>query len=72
MRRVALIGLVLGAAVTLSHVGLGAQAKPAAAPARQPAAPTARVHGNLLQVMRGVIYPASNVVFAAQEDPAAI
>lgn len=63
IRRVALIGLVIGAAVSLSHVGLGAQARPAAG---------ATVQGDLLQVMRGVIYPASNVVFAAQEDPAAI
>jgi hypothetical protein len=31
-----------------------------------------RLQGNLLQLMRGVIYPASNVVFAAQEDPAAV
>jgi hypothetical protein len=32
-----------------------------------------RVHGNLLQVMRGIVYPASNVVFAAQTvDPATI
>ena len=77
MRTIALIGLVVGAAVGLSHVGLGAQApakpaptKPAAAPARPAAG--ARLHGDLLQVMRGVVYPASNVVFAAQEDPAAI
>ena len=79
MRRIALIGLVVGAAVVVSHVGLGAQApaKPATAPAKPAAAPArpaagARVQGNLLQVMRGVIYPASNVVFAAQEDPAAV
>lgn len=73
-RRVALIGLVLGAAVNLSHVGLGAQAPARGAQARPAAAPAAgaRVQGDLLQVMRGVIYPASNVVFAAQEDPAAI
>lgn len=33
----------------------------------------ARVHGNVLQVMRGILYPASNVIFAAQsDDPAAI
>jgi hypothetical protein len=77
MRRIALIGLVVVAAAVISHVGLGAQApakpvraKPAAAPARPAAG--ARVQGNLLQVMRGVIYPASNVVFAAQEDPAAV
>jgi hypothetical protein len=70
----------------LSHVGVGAQAPTrgatqapargaAPAPARgtSPArAATLRVHGTLLQVMRGVVYPASNVVFAAQEDPAAI
>ena len=78
MRRIALIGLVVVAAVMISHVGLGAQApakpapaKPAAAAPARPAA-GARVQGNLLQVMRGVIYPASNVVFAAQEDPAAV
>jgi hypothetical protein len=70
MRKFALILGVLAAAVTLSHVGLGAQAR-ARGPAPARAAAT-RVHGNLLQVMRGVIYPASNVVFAAQEDPAAV
>src|SRR5262245_26585237 len=31
------------------------------APAMKP-----EVHGNLIQVMRGVLYPASNVIFAAQ------
>ena len=31
-----------------------------------------QTHGNLLQVMRGVLYPASNVVFAAQDDPATV
>lgn len=78
MRKIALVVVVVGAAVAISHVGLGAQApaKPAAAPARaasaRPAAAASRVHGSLLQVMRGVVYPASNVVFAAQEDPAAI
>lgn len=79
MRKIALIGLVVGAAVMISHVGLGAQApakpapaKPAAAAAPARPAAGARVQGNLLQVMRGVIYPASNVVFAAQEDPAAV
>ena len=42
-------------------------------PADQPAAAqpaTAEVHGNLAQVMRGILYPASNVIFFAQsEDP---
>ena len=40
------------------------------APAAQAPAGTQRVHGNLLQVMRGVLFPASNVLFAAQDDPA--
>lgn len=45
--------------------GRGAAAAPGGAPTR--------VHGNLLQVMRGILYPASNVVFAAQsDDPAKI
>lgn len=36
-------------------------------------AQTARVHGNLAQVMRGILYPASNVVFFAQsEDPTSV
>lgn len=42
------------------------------APAPATPASDVRVHGDLVQLMRGVIYPASNVVFAAQEDPAAI
>src|SRR6476646_6325985 len=39
----------------------------AQAPARA-AAPAAKPDANLLQVMRGVLYPASNVLFAAQDD----
>ena len=42
-------------------------------PADQPAAQTAQVHGNLVQVMRGIVYPASNVIFFAQStDPTAV
>jgi hypothetical protein len=39
-----------------------------------PAAPRAQqVHGNLLQVMRGVLFPNSNVLFSAQSvDPSTI
>ena len=59
------IALVAGAAAAaLSYAGC--------APAPAPPAVDVRLQGDLLQVMRGVIYPASNVVFAAQEDPAAI
>ena len=37
------------------------------------AAPAAQVHGNMNQLMRGVLFPASNLVFAAQgDDPAKI
>ena len=40
----------------------------AQAPAQAP-----RVHTDLLRVMRGIVYPASNVIFAAQSvDPATI
>jgi hypothetical protein len=42
-------------------------------PADQPAAQTAQVHGNLVQVMRGILYPASNVIFFAQSaDPTGV
>jgi len=54
----------------------GAASAPAPAPARgRGAAPAVRyqVHGNLQQVMRGILFPNSNIVFAAQtQDPAAV
>jgi hypothetical protein len=44
--------------------------KPQAPP---PGAPSAQVHGNLAQVMRGILFPNSNVIFAAQSnDPAKV
>lgn len=80
--RPVLSGVVMCAwTLALSLAGVAAQAPtPGRAatqgPARGRAAaqgPTARVQGNLLQVMRGIVYPASNVIFAAQsDDPAAI
>lgn len=43
------------------------------APARGAAGAGSQIHGTLLQVMRGILLPASNVVFFAQsEDPAAV
>ena len=42
----------------------GAKPKPAATAA----APASKVEANLLQLMRGILYPASNVIFAAQDD----
>jgi hypothetical protein len=45
----------------------------AAAPARGAAPLKTEVHATLAQLMRGMFYPSSNVVFAAQsDDPAAI
>jgi hypothetical protein len=75
--RSVLIALLFFAGVTI------AAAHPAQAPARGAAPAPARgaaaapkgaqqVHGTLLQVMRAVLFPASNVVFAAQEDPSTV
>jgi hypothetical protein len=50
--------------------GRGAAAPGARGPARS--APQ-QVHANLLQVMRGILFPNSNVIFAAQtQDPAGV
>ncbi len=62
----AISALVLAAACTQAQA-------PAPASDATPAAPAAQVHGNLAQVMRGILYPASNVIFFAQsEDPASV
>jgi len=44
----------------------GTASKPT--PAAAPAAPAPKIEANLLQLMRGILYPASNVIFAAQDD----
>src|SRR5262245_46361300 len=50
----------------------GAAQAPARAAAAAPARLTARVDGNLAQVMRGILFPNSNINFDAQNnDPAA-
>jgi hypothetical protein len=50
-----------------------APAERAAGPAPAASAARYRVHGNLNQVMRGILFPNSNVIFASQgEDPAGI
>src|SRR4249920_1788870 len=46
---------------------------PAGAAAPRPATPAApagapKINATMLQLMRGIVYPASNVVFAAQDD----
>jgi hypothetical protein len=50
--------VVIGAAVALSIGDASAQA---------PAAP-AKLDANMAQLMRGILYPASNVLFASQDD----
>src|SRR5215467_11478270 len=57
--------LLLVLFVLLSSIGAAAAQAPARASA--PAA-AAKPDANLLQLMRGILYPASNVIFAAQED----
>jgi len=61
--------------VTFVFVALGQAQPPAparpAAPAQTKsgaAAPAPRVYANLAQLMRGILFPASNVIFAAQND----
>jgi hypothetical protein len=60
---------------TLTHVALGQAQPPAPARPASPAqtksgavAPAPRVYANLAQLMRGILFPASNVIFAAQND----
>jgi cytochrome c556 len=52
--------------------GVAAQSKSGAPQGKGAAAPAApQVEANLAQLMRGILYPASNIIFAAQgEDPA--
>jgi hypothetical protein len=70
--------ILIGAAVTTLLCGLaGAQtAAPAAAPARttaRAAGSATLVQANLAQLMRGILFPNSNVIFFAQSnDPAAV
>jgi hypothetical protein len=62
-----LIATVLGAASVM------AQARGARAGVAAPAPRAQQVHGTLLQVMRGILFPNSNVLFSAQSvDPATV
>ena len=66
MRRVILFGVVFAAVAA-------AQTKGGATPAKAAPAAATRVEANLAQLMQGILFPASNVVFAAQgEDPAKV
>jgi len=71
-RRVRPAGLIL--VITVFTFLVDRSQAQAPAPARPPAAPGARapkVAANLGQLMKGILYPSSNVIFAAQsENPA--
>lgn len=61
--------------VTFAFAALGQAQTPAPARPVAPAqtksgaaAPAPRVYANLAQLMRGILFPASNVIFAAQND----
>jgi hypothetical protein len=58
--------LLLSSACQPSPKALDSATPQAPPPGTAPAAGAAQVHGNLAQVMRGVMFPNSNVIFAAQ------
>ena len=63
-----LFGLLAGAAIQVANAQTPAR-NPAPAPVKRPAAaPSAPVEANLAQLMRGILYPSSNVIFAAQDQ----
>ena len=74
MRTLSFVTLVITLCAVLCLEIVSAQAP--AARGRGAAAPAARaqqVHGNLLQVMRGILFPNSNVIFSAQtQDPGTV
>jgi hypothetical protein len=66
---VCLLAAIVGAQTVARIVNANAPAQAATAPSRA-ARPgtTRRVQANMLQLMRGILYPSSNVIFAAQTD----
>ena len=72
MRTRAVLSLAVPAFIVLC---LGVAFAQTPARGRGAAAPPVRaqVHANLLQVMRGILFPNSNVIFSAQtQDPAGV
>jgi hypothetical protein len=69
-----LFGLLVCVAIGSGLLGIASQAQtPAASAAPKTTAAPARAAGpkaeeNLLQLMRGILFPSSNVIFAAQSD----
>jgi hypothetical protein len=65
VRGLLMIGFLVLGFLALAFQGPGAAQAPAG---RGAAAQQPRVHANMLQLMRGVLYPASNVIFTVQSD----
>jgi hypothetical protein len=62
---IGICGLFPYASEAQAPVRPGSSAKGGGVPA---APPSQQIEANLLQLMRGILYPASNVIFAAQND----
>src|SRR5262245_47138965 len=58
-------GLLIGS-IILGCAPAGPSSEQAQAP--PPGVPAVQVHGTLDQVMKGILFPSSNVIFAAQSD----
>jgi len=71
VRGMFVIGLVVLASAYGAVVFAQARAGRGAPPPAAPTTPQPRVYANMLLLMRGTLYPQSNVIFTAQvEDPA--
>jgi hypothetical protein len=66
------VATLAAGALTVAHAQTPARGGRSAAPTTQPSASARRPDANLLQVMRGIVYPSSNVVFAGQDDISAL
>jgi hypothetical protein len=62
------VSIGLAALLVTGSVALAQTGGRGAAPKAPAAATAPRIEANLLQLMRGIVYPASNVIFAAQDD----
>jgi hypothetical protein len=58
--------LLISAGITLMMTACSNSQPTTPAAAPKDAAPAAQIHGNLTQVMRGILFPNSNVIFAGQ------
>src|SRR5215510_11317582 len=66
------IHALLTTAIVLMLLTACSTPQPTPAPQKE-AAPAGQIHGNLGQVMRGILFPNANVIFAAQsKNPAEI